>query len=166
MAQHEEAPLRRLLRHRGVEELRPRGVLGQHRLEVALEHERPVLLAEQRARELDDARHPIARVREVLAEVEADDRLPPPRARVVPRVREAGQALQEDLQLEERLVLLVGREPREPRLARLLLLAAEPARVAEQLRVRVAGRRGPRSGASPGSFVIGGGYLRALKSNG
>jgi hypothetical protein len=57
-------------------------------------------------------------VREVIAEVEADDGLPLPRARVVARVGEAGDALQEDLQLEERVLLLVGGEAREPRLAR------------------------------------------------
>jgi len=58
---------------------------------------------------------------------------------VVARVGEAGETLEQDLQLEERLVLLVGGEPRKPRLARLLLLASEPARVAQQLGVGVAG---------------------------
>src|SRR6185436_7090833 len=99
-----------------------------------------VALAEHRSGQLDDARHAVARVAEVLAEVVADDRLPAAGAGVVPRVGEAGEALQEDLELEERLFLLVGGEAREPRFASLLLLAAKSARFAQELGVGVSDR--------------------------
>ena len=141
VAEDDQAGLGRVLVHRGVQELGARGVLGEHGLEITLENEGSIAIAEHGARELDDARHAVARQREVLAKVEADDRLAAPVARVVARVGEAGDALEQDLQLEERVFFLVGGEARVPRLARLLLLATEPARVAQELGVGVAAGR-------------------------
>jgi hypothetical protein len=57
---------------------------------------------------------------------------------VVSRVREARDALEEDLELEERLLFAIGGELGEPSLARLLLLAPQPSRVAQEVGVRVA----------------------------
>jgi hypothetical protein len=145
MAEHEEARLGGLLPERRVHEARARRVLREHRLEVALEDVRPVAFAEHGARELDDARHAVARVLQVLVKVVADDRVAARGAGVVPRVREARDALEEDLELEERLFLLVRGELGEPRLARLLLLAPEPPRVAQELGVRVAPGRARRA---------------------
>jgi hypothetical protein len=77
-------------------------------------------------------------VAEGLAEVLGDDGGALGGAGVVARVREAGEPLEEDLELEEDFVLLVEREAREPRLARLRVLAPQAARVAEQIGVRIA----------------------------
>ena len=74
----------------------------------------------------------------MLAEVLGDDGRLARRAGVVARVREAGEALEQDLELEEVLDLSLERQAREPRLARLRVLAAQPARVAQQIVVGVA----------------------------
>ena len=89
------------------------------------EDEGPIAIAEHGAGELDGAGHAALGEAEVLAEIVADDGLPAAGAGVVARVGEAGEALEQDLQLEEGLLFLVGAEPREPRLARLLLLARD-----------------------------------------
>ena len=74
----------------------------------------------------------------MLAEVLRHDGRLARRAGVVARVGEAGQALEQDLQLEEVLDLALERQPRQPRLARLRVLAPQPARVAQQVVVDVA----------------------------
>ena len=90
-----------------------------------------------------------------LTEIVAEEGATLPIGEVIARVGEAGEALEQDLQLEEALFFLVGGELGEPRVAGLLLLAAHAARVAEQLGVRVA------AGARPGSGrgLRGGGLL-------
>jgi hypothetical protein len=56
---------------------------------------------------------------------------------MISRVGEAGEPFEEDLELEEDVVLPIEREPVEPALTRLRVLATEPAGVAEKVRVRV-----------------------------
>jgi hypothetical protein len=56
---------------------------------------------------------------------------------MVARIGEAREALQQDLELEEVLDLSVHRHARKPGLARLRLFAAETARVAQEVVVRV-----------------------------
>src|SRR5262249_25643694 len=107
----------------------------------ALEHERALLLAEEDATELDDAMHRVARESERLAIVLRDDRRATRRPRVVARVREAREALQEHLELEQRLLAARLGKLRNPLLARDGLLFAQAAAVAEQIGVSILPRR-------------------------
>jgi hypothetical protein len=59
-------------------------------------------------------------------------------ARVVARVAEARDALEQRLELEEGLFLAIPGQRREPRVARRGLISPEPARVAQEVRVDVA----------------------------
>ena len=90
-----------------------------------MENERAIALEEERPREREDARHALAGETRRLAEVLRDHRSALRRAWVISRVREAGEALEENLELEEDVVLLVEREPVEPRLSSLRVLAAK-----------------------------------------
>src|SRR5206468_5728653 len=89
VAQEEQRLLRRVLAHRAAHEPRPRAVVREELLEVALEDERALLLAEEHAAKPDDALHRLARVDERLAVVLSDDRGLLRRSGVVPRVGEA-----------------------------------------------------------------------------
>ena len=124
VAQDEQALLGRLLRHRLADELGARGVLGEHGLEVALEDEGAILAAPSSCRARPTTRAiAVAPVREVAAEIDGDDRRPPRRAGVVSWVGEAGEPLEQDLELEEDLFLALDGErgdtkPRAPAAAR------------------------------------------------
>ncbi len=143
VAQLEERARGRVVAPDGVGETparqaRARLIVGQHRLEVALEDERALALAEQQAARLHDAAEGLAHQRRVLAEVLGHHRRLARRPGVVARVGEAGQALEEDLELEQVLDLALHGEPGQPRLARRRVLAPQPARVAQQVVVDVA----------------------------
>jgi len=117
-------------------------VLRQEHLEVPLEDERALLLAEQQPAERDHALHAVARERQGLAVVLGDDRRLLRGARVVARVREAREPLQEHLELEERLLAAVLGQLRDPLIARVRLLAAQAARVPQELRIGIGARAG------------------------
>ena len=122
---------------------------GSDRLEVALEDERALALAQERAAERDHAvacrrARATSASRKSCATIGGATR----RARVVARVREAREPLEEHLELEERLLAAALGEPRDPLVARLRLLAPQAARVAQELGVGVAPARRDRPGAT------------------
>jgi hypothetical protein len=74
----------------------------------------------------------------VFVEVLRDRALGVRLARVVARVAEARDALEQRLELEEGLFLAILGQRREPCVARRGLISPEPARVAQEVRVDVA----------------------------
>ncbi len=138
VSQVEERLLGRVLRGDRVREARAAGVVGDDRLEIALEHERAIALELQRATQRRDAPHRLARERERVAVVLRDDRRATRRTRVVARIREAREPLEQHLELEEMLLFALADEARDELLARRRLLAPETARVAQELLIRVA----------------------------
>src|SRR6266446_2056642 len=87
---------------------------------------------------MNDAPERFANEDEVLAEIVRDDRRAPRRAGVVARVRETGEPLEEDLELEEDFFFAFDRQSLQPRFARGRLFATQTARVAEEIVVSVA----------------------------
>ena len=103
-----------------------------------MKHERSIALDEEKSARLNHSPECFAHQRCMLAKVLRDDRRLARRPGMVAGVREARQALEQDLELEQVLHLALQREPGEPLLARDGVLAPQTARVAEQIVVYVA----------------------------
>jgi hypothetical protein len=98
------------------------------------------LCAVSSAAEREAALEPVANDAQLLLVVVVGRHGARGRPRLVARVAEAHEPLQQHLQLEERFLSAVGRQRRDPLLPRERALRREAARIAEQLRVRVSRR--------------------------
>jgi hypothetical protein len=136
--EEEERLLRSVLGELLLHQAAARRVLGENRLEISRERVGALLVTEELLGERDHPLRGVAEDSQLLVEVLGDRRPGGRRTGVVPRIAEAGDPLEEHLELEERLLLALPGERDEPRIARGRLLATEPAGVAQQVRVDVA----------------------------
>ena len=75
-----------------------------------MKHDRAIAFAEHHACELHTAGHAVARMLELRLEVVTDEGLSFSTPRMVPRIGETGEALEQDLELEQSLFfLLIGK---------------------------------------------------------
>jgi hypothetical protein len=135
--QDEERQLRRILRERLAHQACAGSIVREHRLEVTLKDERSVSLGEEETARLNDATQRFADHRGVLTEVLGNDRGSSWGPRVVSWVREASEAFQQDLELEEVLDFSFDRDASQPCFARLGLLSPQASRIAQEVVIRV-----------------------------
>ena len=108
VAEDEERSLGGVLRERVTDKFCACAVVGEDRLEVALEDEGSIAFDEERAREVNRARQRFAHEDEVLAKVVGDDRRSARRAGVVARVGKAREPFEKDFELEEGVFFAIG----------------------------------------------------------
>ncbi len=138
VAQDEERLLRGVLRELLADELAPERVLREHGLEVAGEDIGTVVLAQELPDPSDGLRERVANDAQLLPKVVGHGGFAPGAPGMVPRIAEAGEAFEEHLQGEERLLLTLECQVGVPPITRAGLLAAHASSVAQEVGVDVA----------------------------